>query len=213
MVRRMTTLESGPKQDWRLLAKLDVADRAGALRSLLGRLRGPDIVAEIRAQVPRDVVITHDGELLFAYAATKAELDATRSAIEGVLRNDAIPASIRMSHWEDALDEWLQTDPPPSADERQIESAAERDAEAVQTRTLVASSGRLVRSEFEQSMSNWAEQLGLQCKIVEHPHLLQTQIAFTVTGPRRKIDEFSKGMIAEGWVFVRTETGVMASPI
>jgi len=50
-----------------------------------------------------------------------------------------------------------------------------------------------------------AAELGLECKIIEHPHLLSTQVAFTVTGPKRKIDEFAKGLTAEGWSFVRGE--------
>ncbi len=91
--------------------------------------------------------------------------------------------------------------------------AADRDADAIETRTVVATSGRLVRAEFEQTMGAWADELGLECKIIEHPHLLTTQVAFTVTGPRRKVDEFSKGLIAEGWAFVRTEDTVMLSPL
>ena len=205
--------ESSTDQDWRLEAELDVADARGALHGLIGRLRGPDIVKEVEATVSHEVVITHDGKLLFAYAADEATLGAARSAIEGVLQRDGIKATVRISHWDDESDRWQQTDPPPTASEGRAQEAADRDADAIETRTMVATSGKLVRAEFEQSMLAWADKLGLECKIIEHPHLLTTQVGFTVTGPKRKVDEFSRGLNAEGWAAVRAETGVMLSPL
>jgi hypothetical protein len=204
---------AGDQQDWRLLAELDVADPGGSLRGLIGRLRGPDVVKEIEGRVPHDVVITHDGKLLFAYAADAAILGEARGAIEAVLAQDGITASVRVSHWDDELDQWLQSDPPLSAEEQAAAQAAKVDAETVESRTLVASSGRQVRAEFEQTMRTWADKLGLQCEIVEHPHLLTTQVAFTVTGPRRKLDEFAQGLSAEEWATIRTERHVMFSPL
>ncbi len=201
------------EQDWRLEAELDVGDTRGALHRLVGRTRSPEVVKEIEASVPHDVVITHDGKLLFAYAASQTGLAVARSAIENVLLHDGIKASLRVSHWDDELDSWRQTDPPATAQEKLSEEAADRDADTIETRTLVASSGKLIRAEFEQTMGSWADRLGLECEIVEHPHMLTTQVVFTVTGPRRKIDEFSRGLLAEGWSFIRTENAVMLSPL
>ena len=161
--------------------------------------------------MPHDVVLTHDGRLLFAYAADKATLEAARHAIEVVLRGDGIHATVRVSHWDDELDDWRQIDPPPSAGEKQAELAANRDVEQQETRTLVATSGKLIRAEFEQTMLEWAGKLGVECKMIEHPQLLTTQVAFTVTGARRKVEEFSQGLGAEERATIRTETGVMLS--
>ncbi len=205
--------EQSGDQDWRMQAELDVAEARGALRNVVGRLRGPDMVSEIESKVPHDVVITHDGKLLFAYAFDEATLAAARSAIEDVLRQDGIEASVRVSHWDDDRQQWRQTDPPLSAAEQQLDEAAERDAEAIETRTLVVSSGKMIRAEFEQSMREWADRLDLECTIVEHPHILRTQVAFTVTGPKGKIDEFARGLRAEEWQTIRTEQAVMASPL
>jgi hypothetical protein len=200
-------------QGWRLKAELDVEDRRGTLDRLLGRLRGPDVAGEVGAAVGHDVVITHDGKLLFAYAETESALKAARSAIEGVLRRDGLEASIFMSHWDEDLDEWRQTDPPLTGEAARIVQDAERAAETVETRTMVASSGKLIRGEFEQTMREWAEKLSLECEIVEHPHLLTTQVAFTVIGPKRKIDEFAQGLKAEELATMRTERQVMLSPL
>jgi hypothetical protein len=71
----------------------------------------------------------------------------------------------------------------------------------------------MIRAEFEQSMREWADRLGLECTIVEHPHILRTQVAFTVTGPKGKIDEFARGLRAEEWETIRAERWVVASPL
>ena len=200
-------------QDWRLEAELDVGNSRRAVDQLIARLRGPDAVADAEAAVPEDVVITHDGRLLFAYASTEPDLASARRAIEGALQSQGVEATIRVSHWDDELDDWRQTDPPLSDEQRRAEEAVERDGEVVETRTMVASAGKWVRASFEQSMRDWAAKLGLECTILEHPHLLTTQVGFTVTGPRRKIDEFARALKAEGAVTIRAEGTVMLSPL
>ena len=205
--------ESSTEQDWRLEAELDVADARGVLHGVIARLRGPDVVKEVQATVPHDVVITHDGKLLFAYAASEAALKAARSAIENVLQLDNINASILVSHWDDDLDEWHQTDPPLSGEAKRLDDQARRDGSVVESRTLVASSGKEIRAEFERSMVTWAQELGLEYEVIEHPHTLTSQVAFTVTGPRRKIDEFAQGLRAEEIATMRTERSVMISPL
>ena len=194
-------------------AELQVPDAGGALHELIERLRGPGVVKEIEARISHDVVITHDGKLLFAYAAEQAVLASARSEIESILAADGIQASVRVSHWDDELEKWRQTDPPLTAEQQQGEAAAERDANAPETRTLVVSSGKMIRAEFEQSIREWADKLELQLSIVEHPHLLTTQVAFTVSGPKHKIDEFARGLRAEERQTIRTERAVMASPL
>jgi hypothetical protein len=200
-------------QNWRLKAELDAEDRRGALDHLLGRVRGSDVAKEIGAAVSHDVAITHDGKLLFAYAASESTLTTARRAIEAVLRRDRLKASIIVSHWDERFDEWLQIDPPLTGEAKRAEEASERDAEQVESRTMVASTGKLIRAEVEQTMRQWADKLGVECEVIEHPHLLTTQVAFTVTGARRKIDEFAEGLRAEELATMRTERAVMLSPL
>jgi hypothetical protein len=206
------------EQDWRLKVELDASvEGGGGVSHLFGHLRGsggsgdPDVVHELESAVPHDVVLTHDGKLLFAYASDEATIAATRRSIEGVLARENMKGSIFVSHWDDELDSWRQTDPPPSAAEMQKQAAVERDGETVETRTLIASSGKAVRGTLEQSMVEWAEKLGVECTIIEHPHLLTTQVGFTVTGPRHKLDEFSAGLRAEETTTIRSEKSVILS--
>jgi hypothetical protein len=180
---------------------------------VLGRVRDRDVAGDVRAAVSHDVVITHDGKRLFAYAANEAALSHARDAIEGALRSDGIEWSVRVSHWDEGLDGWRQTDPPPTAKEQQTEQAAMRDAETVETVTMVASAGRLVRDALERSMLDWADRLNIQCTIVEHPHLLTTQVGFTITGPRHRLDEFAEGLAAEETATIRAERTLMLDPL
>jgi hypothetical protein len=202
------------EQGWRLKSRLEGggADTRHGLDRVLGRLRGPDVTDEVRGAVAQDVVITHDGELLFAYASSESALQSARSAIEDVLRRDGVSASMTVSHWDAERDEWIQTDPVPEDQGEAGERAASAD-EDIETRTLVASTGRAIQAEFEQTMLEWAERLDLECKIIEHPHLLSTQVAFTITGPKHRINEFAQGLRAEGNSTMRTETAVMLSPL
>jgi hypothetical protein len=208
------THSSSTDQDWRLKAELEVAgDARHPLDALVRRFRGPDVGEDVRADVPHDVVITHDGELLFAYAADEATLQAARSGIENALNRDGITAKVYISHWDEQFDDWRQTDPPPTNEQAQEQAAADRDAESIETRTLIASAGKMIRAEFEQSLTAWSDQLGVQCTIVEHPHLLTTQVAFTVTGPRHKLDEFADGLRAEELATIRAENRVIVSQV
>jgi hypothetical protein len=199
-------------EDWRLTAELDAADRRGALDRLLGRVRGADVVGEIEKALPHDVVITHDGKMLFAYAASEDAIEAARRVIEQVLQRDGVGATIIISHWDQELDEWRQVDPPLTAEQARSEAAAELDAEALETRTLVASAGNLIRSSFEQSLLDWAQKQGLKVTVVEHPHLLSTQVLFTVSGPKHKIDEFERALRAEGTATMRADATLIVSP-
>jgi hypothetical protein len=191
-------------QDYRLELELEAIEAShGALERLVSAGRSERrVAADAQLAVGEGVAITHDGNRLFAYANTEPSITAARRAIESVLRRDALAARITMSHWDRELDEWRQIDPPPSSAVTHEQDAA---AETLETQTIVASAGKLVRASVEQVMGDWARKLGLTCEIVEHPHLLTTQVAFTVRGPRHKVEEFRDALKEEGWATIRAD--------
>jgi hypothetical protein len=91
------------EKNWKLQAELEAADSRSALEDMVGFLRRPPAAKEakaIEADVPKDVVITHDGERLFAYAADEATIVATRAAIESARTRDGLTTrAISISHW------------------------------------------------------------------------------------------------------------------
>jgi hypothetical protein len=176
-------------------------------------VRAPGPVEDVAAAVADDAVVTHDGNILFAYAPTRPVLESAREAIEAALRADRVAAEIQASHWDDRVDEWVQVDPPLAGAAKRDAETRERDAERVESRTLVAIVGKLIRSDVERTMRDAAQTLGLTCEIHEHPHLLSTQVAFTVTGPRRKLDEFAEDLRREEILTMRAQREVMLSPL
>jgi hypothetical protein len=190
------------EQSWRLKAQL----KGGALEELAARVQGPDVDAT-EWLLPSDVVVTHDGNALFAYAASERSIQLARKAVEALPHQ----ATILISHWDEQLDDWLQVDPPPAGQTKQ--HADQRAAGSVETRTMVASAGRLVRREIEEVMHETAANLDLQLTVTEHRHLLTCQVLFQVTGPKRKIDEFAEGLKAYELATMRTELAVMMSPL
>jgi hypothetical protein len=193
-------------RDWRLSGEIKGQGDDRAVRALVERLHVSDEVRDVRAAVGDDVVITHDGSRLFAYAFGRQAIEQARAHIEYVLAKDDLSAKLTLTHFSSDCDEWVDPDAPPPAESSSAAAGSE-------SRTLVATVGKMIREEFEQSMRNWADQLGVRCEIVEHPHLLSSQVAFTVTGPPRKVDEFADGLNAEERRTIRTEHAVMSSPL
>jgi hypothetical protein len=203
-------------QDWRL--QLDL-DEPADLDGLVGRVRGDadEFERDTRSTLSEDVVLTHDGRRFFAYAPSETSIDGARGAIESVLRNEQRKASIRLSHWDEDLRTWHQIDPPLTADEEeQARQQAEehiREASAEEskpeTRTVVCVIGKLVRKSFEHQMLEYANSLGLECTIVEHPHLLSTQVAFRATGPTSEVERFIGYVNVEASAGTRMDLGLI----
>jgi hypothetical protein len=200
-------------QNWRLKATPATTGSRDALESLVRRVRHGDAGNEPAGGLPHDVAVTHDGQTVFAYATSEDALNAARASIEADLQRAGATASIVVSHWSDEFDRWLQVDPPLVGQAEQQEVAAERDAETPETRTLIASAGRGVRTEIEETMRESARTLNLELTITEHPHLLTCQVLFEVTGARRKLDEFAAGLNEMELATMRTERTVMTSPL
>ena len=193
------------EQDWRLVAELEEAeDRHG----LLHRIRDEygKAADEARAEAGEDVAITHDGHLLFAYAGSEAALVSAREGIAAACGHRGLTATYVVSHWDDDLDRWRQVDPPETAQQAEQTRAQDLEGETLETQTVVCSAGGTVRASLEQGMREYADRLGLECEVVEHPHLLQTQVAFRLTGPRRRIAEFRSALEQDSRRSIRADS-------
>jgi hypothetical protein len=201
-------------QDWRLRA--DLADPAG----LHARLRDArHFEHELKPLIDHDVVLSYDDNTLFAYANTREAIDEARRAVEHQLTRDALTAALRIDHWDDALGdvgEWHQVDPPldDAARAREAGERAEHTLHAaaqerVETRTVAITSGKLNRNWFETTVADEAREAGVELSIVEHPHLLTTQLAFTLTGPTEKVEQVVADLQARAGALTRLETAYL----
>ena len=68
----------------------------------------------------------------------------------------------------------------------------------------------MARNWFETAAADEARELGVALSIVEHPHLLSTQIVFTLTGPSGKIDEVIGDMHDRGGAATRLGSAYQA---
>jgi hypothetical protein len=200
----------GQTQDWQL--SVDVADPSRLHELLRG---GRHLQHEVAAAIPEGVVLDRTDDTLCAYANSRATIDEVRHAIEGVLTGDGVTGSFRLDHWDPRLGGWRQIEPAPDAHERDREAAREREMEhlpaeerggAIVTRTVAETAGKLVRNFFETTVANDARARGVQLSIVEHPHLLTTQLAFTLTGPATAVDEVIAELQAKAEGITRFES-------
>lgn len=202
-------------QDWRLEGNLEhTSEHHGVLERLLGSVHNEfsGAAADAQAAVGADVAITHDGQRLFGYATEQQALVTARQAIESACARHGLKASFSLSHWDPELDRWRRVDPPETEAEMQAVRAEEVDAERVETQTMVCNAGATLRASLEQAMGEWAEQMGLEYELVEHPHLLTTQIAVKVTGPHRGVEEFRAALKTDASSSIRADgfgTGII----
>jgi hypothetical protein len=196
------------EEDWRLRARLgEPTGLEHVVREV--RRHDDDLAQDVREALAYGVVLTHDGNELFAYAPTRASIEAARTAIESVLRREQQAASIRICHWDEEAGEWRQVEPPLTGSAREAEAAQARAATRRETRTISCVAGRLERELFEADLTNYARGCGLDCRVVEHPHLLSTQIAFSLTGPVAAIDDFQAYATREARRTIRVDSGVI----
>ena len=199
------------EQDWRL--RVDLADAAG----FHSRLRDAHhFERELEPLVAHDVVLSYDDDTLCAYANTEAALAEVRRAVEHQLTSEGASGKITVSHWDDDLGDvgdWHRVDPPESSSELAVEeeelrehAVEEERAERVVTRTFVVTAGRLVHEYFEKTAVDDAREAGVELSFTEHPHLLTTQIAFTLTGPSAQVDLVIANMKARAGAMTRFES-------
>ena len=194
------------EQDWRLMAEVEgPEEHHGPLDRVLGRVHDEYRKAadEAREGVPEGWRSPTTGTACSRTRTRRRALAAARERITAACEDHGLTATYVVSHWEDEFERWRQVDPPETAEQAQQTRAQDREGETVETQTVVCSAGKTVRDSLEQGMREYADRLGLECELVEHPHLLQTQVAFKVTGPRHKIAEFRAALDQDGWTSIR----------
>jgi hypothetical protein len=191
------------EQDWRL--RVELADAAG----FHNRLRDAHhFERELEPLVDSDVVLSYDEDTLFAYANTQEALATLRRAVEHQLASEGLSGQMIVSHWDDGIGEvgdWHQVDPPETAAEEAAEAQQPR-ADLVVTRNYVVKSGRVVNEYFEKTALEDAREAGVELSFTEHPHLLTTQISFTLTGPAVQVDTVIDNMKTRAMALTRLES-------
>jgi hypothetical protein len=200
-------------KDWRL--RIDPQQTVD-LDGLISRARDDAGESTRPSALSDEIVLSHDGSTVFAYAPSESAIRDARDAIQSAIDGER-HATVRISHWEPSRRQWHQIDPPltyEQEDEMAAAASASNDKDqppdqAAETRPVVCVIGKLIRKSFEAQMVAFAQDLHLKCDIVEHPHLLSTQVVFEVTGPTNAVDEFATHLKSEARFSSRLDPGLV----
>jgi hypothetical protein len=107
------------RDDYRI--KVDVED-AGGLLERLGIELGGEAAELARELEKRRLVVSHDGDEVFVYAATRAEAERARSVIQAVLNDLDVPAITGpVERWLPDEERWDHEPPDETWEEEELE--------------------------------------------------------------------------------------------
>jgi len=108
--------------DWRIRIEVEEEEHAAGL---LDRLAG-DLGSEARDLATNlaahRLAVSHDGDTVFVYAATRAEAEQAHAVVEAELRAHGIEAQTsRIEHWLDEEDRWDDEPPGETWEEEELD--------------------------------------------------------------------------------------------
>ncbi|HEY3550295.1 MAG TPA: hypothetical protein VGK69_04510 [Gaiellaceae bacterium] len=108
--------------DWRIRIEVEEEEHA---TGLLERLGG-DLDSEARELAKdleaRRLAVSRDGDVIFVYAATRAEAERAHSLVEAELRKQGFAArASRIEHWLDEEDRWDDEPPGETWEEEELD--------------------------------------------------------------------------------------------
>jgi hypothetical protein len=108
--------------DWRLQINLDDKGTAGKLADAI---RSAELEHELSLDSGREVIISHEGETLFLYAADREQLDKAQAAVRKYVDAKGWQAKLELRHWHPTAEDW--EDPDAAEPTTEAEQAAEHE--------------------------------------------------------------------------------------
>ncbi len=106
--------------DWRLQIDLDDAGIGGQVADLM---RSAELEHDLELGFDQEVIVSHEGERIFLYAGTRAQLDRAAEAVRKILDTKGWDARLELRHWHPVALEWEAPEVP------EPRTGAEREAE------------------------------------------------------------------------------------
>ena len=108
--------------DWRLQIDLDDDGIGG---NVADHLRSAEIVGELEHDLKGQVIVSHEGERIFLYAATREPLDRVQGVVEKFLADKGWTGTLDLRRWHHESEAWENPDAPLPTTE--AEKAAEHE--------------------------------------------------------------------------------------
>jgi hypothetical protein len=125
------------EEDWRVEVELADSAAAGTLHAAAG---AKELYSDARRELRNRAALTHDDNLVFAYAGTRDAAGIAEQTLRELAANEGLDATFTLTRWHPAAERWedpaaqLPSDPGAVAEERQEGEEAEAEREAQEGR-------------------------------------------------------------------------------
>ncbi|HTR75593.1 MAG TPA: hypothetical protein VMH33_10120 [Solirubrobacterales bacterium] len=110
--------------DFRLQIDLDDDGIGGEVAD---HLRASELLGGLEHDLRGQVIVSHEGERIFLYAATRQPLDWVKGVVEKFLADKGWTATIELARWHPAAEQWEDPDKPlPTTDAEKASEHEER---------------------------------------------------------------------------------------
>jgi hypothetical protein len=107
--------------DWRIRIEVEEEEHATGLLERLARDLGSEARELAHELEARRLAVSRDREIVFVYAATRAEAERAHGVVEAELRENGIEArTSRIEHWLDEEDRWDDEPPGETWEEEEL---------------------------------------------------------------------------------------------
>jgi hypothetical protein len=123
-------------EDWRV--EVELADRGSAER-LHAAAGATELYEHLRGELPQRAALTHDDNLVFAYASTREGAEAAERTLRDLAAKAQLEAGFTLTRWHPLAERWedpdapLPSDPAAVAEEQKEGQASEREFAATET--------------------------------------------------------------------------------
>jgi hypothetical protein len=131
--------------DWRLQIDLDDDGVSGKVADLM---RSNELENELAFDLKDAVIVSHEGERIFLYAATREPLDMVQGKVGEFLDSKGWKAEFELRHWHPVAEEWEDPESPLPTTDAETEAEHEELMETEDEETAA----RHGRAEFEVSV-------------------------------------------------------------
>jgi hypothetical protein len=131
--------------DWRLQIDLDDDGIGGKVADLM---RSNELEHELAVDLGNAVIVSHEGERIFLYAATREPLDKAQGKLQEILDSRGWKGEFELRHWHPVAEKWEDPNTPEPTTEAEKKAEHQELMETEDEETAA----RHGRAEFEVSV-------------------------------------------------------------
>jgi hypothetical protein len=116
-------------EDWRVEAELADQESAGRLHAAAG---ARELYRHARRELHNRAALSHDDNLVFAYATTREDAEAAEQALRELAAGESLEATFTLTRWHPIAERWEPADVPLPSDSESVAEEQQENAEEEQ---------------------------------------------------------------------------------